>query len=738
MIPILVYLLPTLIAAFLLWLLLITTEEQKNTYRTLLFLTVFFVNLSYFCVSISKSTQEALLATKFTYFSGTFLTLFMLKCILQICNVKTKHWWFIPLILLDTEVIISVFLTEITHLHYRWVYLTNDNGLKYLVKGYGPHHTVYFVVLAINMLLPVVAIVWAFMHKKQVSWLYAFWLGLAEAFIILLYFTERAIGLKVELLPFAYDFVEVIIYMIMRRSAIYDVNANVHLSLLGNKDTGYVMLDSELRYVGADEVAKKYFPELNELEIDKKVTDHDLRHEFGDWVLASLEGDVEPKIMERAGDIIRITIKPFFSANGKKLMGYAVKISDDTHTQKYISMLKESKALAEEMAEKAEAANKYKSEFLANISHEIRTPINAVLGFNEMVIRESQEEKIRNYAVDIKKSGSTMLNLINDLLDLSKIESGKMELVPVTFDLVNMLNEIISMNSVRAQDKGLNFEVNIDPDIPRKLVGDEIRIKQIFMNILSNAVKYTKKGTVTLTMSHKKIGDKNINLTVKVKDTGIGMKPETMQHLFIPYERLDQKKNRHIEGTGLGMSITHRLLELMGTSPEVTSEYGKGSEFSFVLRLPYSGNSTVGDIQDSFDKMRENIKEYKVSFTAPNARVLVIDDTAVNISIFKGLIKRTLVKIDAAPSGEAGIELTKENKYDAIFIDHMMPGMDGIETFNAIRNDEGNPNSTTPMIMMTANVTSNSHESYLSIGFDDFIGKPVDPILLESMLRRLL
>ena len=189
MIPILVYLLPTLIAAFMLWLLLVTTEEQKNTYRTLLFLTVFFVNLSYFCVSVSKSTQEALLATKFTYFSGTFLTLFMLKCILQICNVKTKHWWFIPLILLDTEVMISVFLTETTHLHYRWVYLTNDNGLKYLVKGYGPHHSVYFVVLAINMLLPVLAIVWAFMHKKQVSWLYAFLLGLAEAFIISLYFT---------------------------------------------------------------------------------------------------------------------------------------------------------------------------------------------------------------------------------------------------------------------------------------------------------------------------------------------------------------------------------------------------------------------------------------------------------------------------------------------------------------------------------------------------------------------
>ena len=738
MIPFFAYLLPTLIAALLLWLLLVTTEEQKNTYHTLLFMTVFFVNLSYFCVSVSHSTQEALLATKFTYFSGTFLTLFMLKCIMQICNIKTKHIWFIPLILIDTEVMISVLFTDVTHWHYRWVYLTEDNGIKYLVKGYGPHHKFYIVVLIINMLLPLAVNIWAFMHKKQVSWLYAFWLGIAETGTIFFYFFERAINLKIELLPYTYIGVEIVIYMILRRSAIYDVNTNVHLSITSAKDTGYVMLDSGLRYVGADSIARKYFPELNELELDKQVTMPELKHKFGDWVAASVDHEVEPIIMERAGDIIRITIKPFYSGGGRKLMGYAIRISDDTATQKYISELKESKALAEEMAAKAETANKYKSEFLANISHEIRTPINAVLGFNEMVIRESQEDKIRNYAVDIKKAGSTMLNLINDLLDLSKIESGKMELVPVTFDLVYMLDEIVSMNSVRAQDKGLFFEVNIDPDIPRKLVGDEIRIKQIFMNILSNAVKYTKKGTVTLFMTHERLGDKTINLTVRIKDTGIGMKPETLEHLFIPYERIDQKKNRNIEGTGLGMSITHRLLELMGSSPEVTSEYGKGSEFSFSLKLPYTGSATVGDITESFEKMRETIKEYKVSFTAPNARVLVIDDTAVNISIFKGLLKRTLVKIDSASSGEAGVELTRLNKYDAIFIDHMMPGMDGIETFNAIKNSEDNPNVSTPMIMMTANVTSNSHESYLSIGFDDFIGKPVDPILLESMLRRLL
>ena len=738
MIPFFAYLLPTLISAFLLWLLLVTAEEQKIVYHTLLFITVFFVNLAYYCVSISSTTSEALLATKFTYFSGTFLTLFIFKCILQICNVKTKHIWFVPLILLDTEVMVSVFITETTHLHYRWVNLVKENGVSYLIKGYGPHHNVYYIVLAINMLLPLITIIWAFHHKKQVSWLYAFWLGLAEAITITVYFVERAFSAKVELLPYTYDIVLAVIYLIHKRSSIYDVNTNVHLSIANTKDEGYVMLDSALRYVGSDDVAKKFFPELLDLEIDKTISNPALRHEFGDWVLESSKHPVEPLTTERGGRFIKAAVNPFYTSNGKKIMGYAIRVSDDTSTQTYISKLKESKALAEELAEKADAANKSKSDFLANISHEIRTPINAVLGFNEMVIRESQEGKIRNYAVDIKSAGNTMLSLINDLLDLSKIESGKMELVPVYFDMINLLNDVINMTGVRASDKGLNFEADIDKEIPRKLYGDEIRIKQILINILTNAVKYTEKGTVTLTMTHEKRSDNSIDLNVKVKDTGIGMKPETIELLYIPYERLDQKRNRLIEGTGLGMSITHMLLGLMGSKLIVESEYGKGSEFSFSINLPSSGSATVGIINDSFAQMREEKKEYKVTFTAPDAHVLVVDDTAVNISIFKGLLKRTLVQIDSAASGESALELTKERKYDAIFIDHMMPGMDGVETFKAIKNSEDNQNHDTPMIMMTANVNSNSRELYLSLGFDDYIGKPVDPLLLEAKLRRIV
>ena len=738
MISVFAYLIPTLISAALFWVLLDTTEEQKNTYYALLFITVFFVNLGYFCSSIAKSASEALLAYKFTYFGGTFLTLFMLKCILQICNIHIRHRWFIPLVFVDIEVMVVVFLAGYTPWHYRSVALIRENGLTYLAKTYGPHHTYYLIVLIINMLIPASAVIWAAFNRRRVSWIYAFLLGLGELITLFVYIGERLLKINIELLPYSYLAVEVIILIILKRIAIYDINTNVQLSLAHSDDHGYVLLDTSLHFMGCDEVAKRYFPELERLELDSRIRDDNLKQEFAEWVEESLDKPVSPKIMERGDGIIKVTTRPFYTRNGKKHAGYILQILDDTENQNYIAKLKESRDLAEELAKKAKAANKSKSEFLANISHEIRTPINAVLGFNELVIRESEEDKIRNYAVDIKKSGVTMLNLINDLLDISKIESGKMELVPVSFDLVSMLNDVINMISVRAQDNGLELKFEIDPNIPRYLYGDEIRIKQIFTNILTNAVKYTSKGHVLLKMSHRKINDKIIDLTTSISDTGIGMKEETIQHIFTPFERIDQIKNRYIEGTGLGLSITQMLLRLMDSKLEVKSEYGVGSDFSFTLNLPVSNTGTVGDLSESLTQLHEKIKDYKVSFTAPDAQILIVDDTKVNIRIFRGLLKRTLVKIDDAASGEEALELTASKKYDAIFLDHMMPGMDGVETFKAIKDSVNNLNRHTPMIMMTANVTSDSRESYLSMGFDDYIGKPIDPSLLESVLRRVI
>ncbi len=738
MTSLIVNLIPTLISAILFWVLLITSEEQKNTYHALLFITVFFVNLSYLMVSMANTTDGALLVYKLTYFSGTFLTLFIFKCILQICNIKIKHIVLAPLVLLNMEVMFVVFMAGYNTWHYKSVTLVKEGGIAYLDKVYGPHHSVYLVVIFLNMLLPVGTIIWAAFHRAQVSWIHAFLLGLSECFIIALYVIERLIHLKIELLPYGYLGVEIVILIILRRTAIYDINTNVQLTLAHSDDQGWVLVDTMMRYKGSDNVAKKYFPFLDKLELDRVITDPSIRKEYGSWVESSVNGPVVPKYMEINGDIVKLIVRPFYQRNGKRHAGYFIQILNDTETQTYISKLQESRDLAEEMAKEAEDANKSKSEFLANISHEVRTPINAVLGFNELVIRESNEDKIRNYALDIKKSGGAMLNLINDLLDISKIESGKMDLVPVSFDLVALLNDVISMTSVRAQDRGLELKLDIEPEIPRHLYGDEVRIKQILTNILTNAVKYTEKGSVTLVMSHKVAGAAGIELDVHVKDTGIGMKEETIQQIFVPYERMDRERNRHIEGTGLGLFITRKLLALMDSSLEVSSIYGEGSDFYFGIKLPVTDEGTVGNISASLEELHKSISEYKVSFTAPDAHILVVDDTKVNIKIFRGLLKRTLVQIDDAASGEEALELTSLKKYDAIFIDHMMPGMDGIDTFMAIKNSEDNLNRRTPMIMMTANVATDSRDRYMEIGFTDYIGKPVDPILLESMLRRLL
>ncbi|MBR5356160.1 MAG: hypothetical protein IK121_04500, partial [Lachnospiraceae bacterium] len=363
MITVLIYVVPLIVSVFSLWILLVTTEEQKNTYYALLFITVFFVNLSYFCVAISKSSDDALLATKFTYFSGTFLMVFIIKCMLQICNIKVKHIWFVPLVLLNMEIMVSVFTAGYTPWHYISAVRAEEDGFVYLAKVYGPHHSIYTVTLIISMLIPMAIVIWAFINRKKVSWIYTLLLALMEIITVAIYFGERYTGVRAEFLPYAYAFDEIVILYILKRAAIYDVNANVDLSFTHADDHGYVILSAGRNYVGSDEVARMYFPEINNLEIDREVKDPFLREEFGDWILESREHSVPPKLYERCGDIVKVTVRPFYAKDGRKLLGFILQVVDDSETQKYIFKLKESKEFAEDMAIKADAANKSKSEF---------------------------------------------------------------------------------------------------------------------------------------------------------------------------------------------------------------------------------------------------------------------------------------------------------------------------------------------------------------------------------------
>ena len=391
-------------------------------------------------------------------------------------------------------------------------------------------------------------------------------------------------------------------------------------------------------------------------------------------------------------------------------------------------------------AQQANQANAAKSYFLSTMSHDIRTPMNAILGLNEMVLRESQDATIIHYSESIRTAGSTLLGLINDILDFSKIEAGKMDILPVDYNFASVLNDLVNMVQKNAADKGLAFHIDIDAGIPALLHGDEIRIKQITTNILSNAVKYTKEGSVTFTVGYAKIPDKpdSILLKIRVADTGIGIKPEDMDKLFKAFERIDEKRNRNIEGTGLGMTIAQNFLAKMDSQLHVESTYGEGSVFSFDLEQKVVKWDPIGNYEETFRASLSERNRYREKFTAPHADLLVVDDTPVNLTVFTSLLSRTKIRIDTALDGDEAISMYKQKHYDMVFLDHMMPDKDGIETLTEMRGLTDTPNDGTPIVCLTANAISGMREKFINAGFDDYITKPIDPDRLESMLLRYL
>ena len=392
------------------------------------------------------------------------------------------------------------------------------------------------------------------------------------------------------------------------------------------------------------------------------------------------------------------------------------------------------------ISERAVAASEAKTSFLSNMSHEIRTPINAILGMNEMILRECGDDSVIGYSENIKTAGNTLLGIVNDILDFSKIEAGKLEIIPVEYDLSSVINDLVNMVRTKVDEKRLRLNLDIDRNTPKYLYGDEIRIKQIVTNILTNAVKYTERGVISFSINYEaNTSDKSlIDLIVSVKDTGIGIKPEDMEKLFSKYDRIEEKRNRNVEGTGLGMNITKGLLEMMGSRLEVESTYGFGSTFSFRLKQKVMEWKPLGNYEEAWKSHVSSRSVYHQQFTAPSARVLAVDDNEMNLAVFVNLLKKTELKIDTALSGSECLALTEKNKYDVIFLDHMMPEKDGIETLHELRSRSENPNLQTPVICLTANAVSGAKEEYMDAGFDDYLAKPIDSNRLEELLKYYL
>ena len=393
-------------------------------------------------------------------------------------------------------------------------------------------------------------------------------------------------------------------------------------------------------------------------------------------------------------------------------------------------------ASLQEQIRLADAANKAKSDFLANMSHEIRTPINAILGMNEMILHESQEPAIIEYSANIGNAGKTLLSLVNTILDFSKIEDGKMEIIPVSYDTASVINNLVHSIQERARDKGLELAVDVDESLPSVLWGDDIRISQVIMNLLTNAVKYTERGTVTFSVREQAREGDSIDLLVSVKDTGIGIREEDLHKLFQSFERIEEKRNRNIEGTGLGMAIVSRLLPMMGSQLEVSSVYGEGSEFSFTLRQKIVDERPIGNYAE---RLRAGAQQqaHQAGLLASGAKVLVVDDNEMNLKVAANLLKLVGIAPDLAGSGPDAIERIRETDYDVVFLDHMMPKMDGIETLQELRR-QGLPHEGTRVIALTANAIVGAKETYLAAGFDDYLSKPIELSKLEAVLIRCL
>jgi len=412
------------------------------------------------------------------------------------------------------------------------------------------------------------------------------------------------------------------------------------------------------------------------------------------------------------------------------IIGLVVRFQNKVYESEQEKMKEQNKEL--------ERLSNTRNTFFANMSHEIRTPINTIIGLNEMILREDISEEIAENAIHIQNASKMLLALINDILDMSKIESGKMEIIPIQYETGSMFSELVNLIWIRAHEKKLEFKLDISPEIPSMLFGDEVRIKQVVTNLLTNAVKYTQKGFISLTARSEMKDNNKVLLTISVKDSGIGIRKEDMQRLFKSFQRVDEGTNAGIEGTGLGLSISHQLVEMMGGKIIVDSIYQKGSVFTLQIEQDIVDNNPMGHMDFMTRGSSHRRKKYKQIFEAPDARVLVVDDNEMNLLVAKKLLRETKIQVDLAKSGKECLDLTKQHYYHVIFMDHMMPDMDGVETLRRLQKQENGLCRETPVIALTANVMAGAEQIYRENGFQSYLAKPISGSLMEAMLLKFL
>jgi len=658
--------------------------------------------------------EEALMAIRFEYIGLCTATISAVLFVCELFHVKLKKWIRGVMVALFFASCFIITTNEYHHLHYKSAYLEQHEVIAIFRMTPGPYYIVHSVFTLISLAVCVGVIIYAWLRDMKWRENYKKYLFLALAALIpMMCWGFRLVdGLKdYDLIPFGLFWTNAFFILILYYFRYFDVAESAKTEVLETLEEGILVCDEEGHILYRNERMREI---LNNKEV-KEISE----------VMREMVPAEEGEFM--VGDCYyAVTESEVYE--GDRVKGKTWCFIDMTLTKEREHQLRE-------LHQEAMAANNAKSNFLANMSHEIRTPINTILGMDELILREAHNINVIEYAQNIKNEGKTLMSLINDLLDFSKIESGKMELTETEYSFSSLLHDVVAMFSLKAEEKGLEFRVETEEDIPSVLCGDEIRIKQILGNLLSNAIKYTERGEVSMFVEWSSKDAKTALLTIAVKDSGIGIREEDLDDIFDKFKRFDAERNSKIEGTGLGMNITAQLLELMNGEIFVKSKYGIGSEFR--IRIPQTIVDATPMGSYSHTKQMQVKSRRRETFTAPKAKLLVVDDNLMNRVVVKGLLKQTLLQIEEAANGEECLKKTMDTHYDIILMDHMMPGMDGVETLHRLREQDG-VNRDTTVIVLTANAVVGVKDFYLGEGFDDYLSKPISGSLLEEMLLKYL
>lgn len=731
------------VLTFLLLVMFFYTCKKPNIFFCLCFLCALMTNFGFWQCSRAQTASEAELGSKVIYFGAVWVSFFNFMSVSQICKIKIPKWLTAIQITINAMMMIAVLTIGQSGLYYKSLRIKIESGCTHLIKDYGPGHSAYSVFLFAYILAIFILTMIGYKNKHAVSYKYSLTLFLLVFMSVVLFITKSIIHTDFDFLCISYVISVVILIYLQQRIDMFDPDAVMGEDSY-SEQKGVVLFNNELQYMGCSQGIGRMIPELRQLNLEYQVTQENnfAYYQILPWAeLYKIGNENIIRYIDYKGKSFRCEVKTYYK-NDKKMrrLGYIVFLNDDTEQQNYIKnlnatnkQLREKERELQEQKRIAEAASQSKSMFLSNMSHEIRTPMNAIVGMTEILRRKKFDQETDEYLLNIKNSGEALLAIINDILDFSKIESGKMELIEEDYNLRAMLRELDLVFKTRIDDKPIEMKYEIEEDIPYVLKGDSKRIRQILINLVNNAIKFTDRGSVTIKIEKKKIEDKEIVLEVSVIDTGQGIKEEDMGRLFQAYQQVDMKKNSTKEGTGLGLAICKQLISLMKGELKVSSVYGKGSTFSFFIY------QTISD-----SKLEDREEEKDNFFLAREVKILVVDDNIMNLKVFQGLFKPLQMQISLAMNGQEAVEKIVSEDYDMVFMDHMMPIMDGIEATKCIRNMKADEKHTKqyyeeiPIVALTANATEDARRLFEENGLSDFLSKPISVASGLRILRNWL